>query len=70
MNLNNNQITVGELLDNPASRAVFQRRFGKWMKHPMVNASRTLTLEQLVQMAGVWLPQKTIRETMEELRKL
>ena len=40
------------------------------MKHPMVNASRTLTLEQLVQMAGVWLPQKTIRETMEELRKL
>ena len=70
MNLNNNQITVGELLDNPASRAVFQRRFGKWMKHPMVNASRTLTLEQLVQMAGVWLPLKTIRETMEELRKL
>ena len=70
MNLNNNQITVGELLDNPASRAVFQRRFGQWMKHPMVNASRTLTLEQLVQMAGVWLPQKTIRETMEELRKL
>ncbi len=70
MNLNNNQITVGELLDNPASRAVFQRRFGKWMKHPMVNASRTLTLEQLIQMAGVWLPQKTIRETMEELRKL
>ena len=61
---------MGELLDNPASRAVFQRRFGKWMKHPMVNASRTLTLEQLVQMAGVWLPQKTIRETMEELRKL
>ena len=70
MDLKGKQLTVGELLDDPRSRGVFQRRFGKWMKHPMVNASRTLTLEQLVQMAGVWLPQKTIRETMEELRKL
>lgn len=70
MNLKNNQITVGELLDNPNSKAVFQRRFGKWMKHPMVSASRTLTLEQLISMAGVWLPQKTIRETLEELKKL
>ena len=70
MNLNNNKITVGELLDDPKARAVFQRRFGKWMKHPMVNASRTLTLEQLIGIAEVWMPQKTIRETLEELKKL
>ena len=70
MNLKNNRITVGELLDNPDSKAVFQRRFGKWMKHPMVNASRTLTLEQLIGIAEVWMPQKMIRETLEELKKL
>ena len=28
MDLKRNQITVGELLDNPKARAVFQRRFG------------------------------------------
>ena len=47
MDLRQNQITVGELLQNPRARAVFQRRFGKWMKHPMVQAAHSLTLAQL-----------------------
>ena len=55
MNLKNNTITVGELLADPKARAVFQRRFGKWMKHPMVTAGRSLTLAQLVELAGVYL---------------
>lgn len=70
MDLKNDRITVGELLDDPKARAVFQRRFGKWMKHPMVAASRTLTLGQLMEMAGVWLPKKTIQETWQELSRL
>lgn len=70
MDLKNDRITVGELLDDPRARAVFQRRFGKWMKHPMVAASRTLTLSQLMEMAGVWLPKKTIQETWQELSRL
>lgn len=40
LDLRNNTITVGELLDNRASRSVFQRRFGKFMNHPLVGASR------------------------------
>ena len=59
-----------ELLDDPRSRAVFQRRFGKLMKHPMVSASRSLTLAQLMEMAAVWLPQKTIQETWKELKSI
>jgi len=70
LDLKNNRITVGELLDNERSRAVFQRRFGKWMKHPMVGASRSLTLAQLMEMAKVWLPQKVIDETWRELHRL
>ena len=49
MDLRNHTITVGELLDNPRSRAVFQRRFGKLMNHPMVGAARSLTLRQLAE---------------------
>mgnify|MGYP006934276576 CR=1 FL=1 len=70
MDLKNNQITVGELLDNPKSRAVFQRRFGRWMKHPMVQAAQSLTLAQLAEMAAVYLPKKTIEDTIRELRAL
>ena len=70
MDLRNQKITVGERLDNPKSRAVFQRRFGKFMKHPMVGAARSLTLSQLAEMAAVYLPQKTIQDTLRELEQL
>jgi hypothetical protein len=70
LNLRNQTITVGELLDNPKSRAVFQRRFGKLLNHPMAGAARTLTLKQLAEMAAVYLPPKTIRDTLEELGRL
>lgn len=70
MDLRNKTITVAQLLDNPRSRAVFQRRFGKLMKHPMVGAARSLTLGQLEEMAAVYLPQKTIQETLRELEQL
>ena len=40
------------------------------MNHPMVGAARTLTLKQLAEMAAVYLPQKTIEDTLKELRAL
>ena len=70
MDLRNRTITVGELLDDPRSNAVFQRRFGKFMKHPMVGAARSLTLAQLAEMAAVYLPKKTIQDTLRELEQL
>ena len=70
MDLRNQTITVGELLDDPKSRAVFQRRFGKLMKHPMVGAARSLTLRQLAEVAAVYLPQKTIQDTLRELSQI
>lgn len=70
MDLKDNRITVGELLDNEKSRAVFQRRFGKWMKHPMLVAGRSLTLTQLMELAKVYLPQSVIQDTWMELKNL
>ena len=70
MDLKNNKITVGELLDSPAARAVFQRRFPMVMKHPMLGAARTVTLEQLIAVAGAYIPQRTIQETLNELQKV
>ena len=70
MDLRNQTITVAELLDDPKSKAVFQRRFGKLMDHPMVGAARSLTLKQLAEMAAVYLPKKTIQDTLRELQQL
>lgn len=69
MDLRNKKITVGELLDDPRSRAVFQRRFGYLMNSPLVQAGRSLTLEQLIALAGTKLPRRVIEETLEELKK-
>lgn len=70
MDLKNNKITVGELLDNPKSHAVFQRRFPMVMKHPLLGAARTVTLEQLISFAGAYVPRNIVNETLQELRKL
>lgn len=70
MDLKNNRITVGELLDHPAARAVFQRRFPSVMKHPLLGAARTVTLEQLLSFSGAYLPKAVVTDTLQELRRL
>lgn len=70
MDLRNNKITVGELMDHAPSRAVFQRRFPMALRHPMMGAARTVTLEQVIAIASAYIPQKTIQDTLNELRKV
>ncbi len=70
MDLKNNKITVGELLDYGPSKAVFQKRFPMVMKHPMMGAARTVTLEQLIAFAGAYIPRKMIQETLSELQRV
>ena len=70
MNLKNNKVTVGELLGYAPAKAVFQKRFPMVLKHPMVGAARTVTLEQLIAVAGAYIPQRTIQDTLNELQKV
>lgn len=70
MNLRNNKITVGELLDYAPAKAVIQKQFPMVMRHPLVGASRTMTLEQIVSVAQAYIPQRKLEETLSELRKV
>ncbi|MEG0765973.1 MAG: hypothetical protein RR403_07980 [Pseudoflavonifractor sp.] len=70
MDLKNNKITLGELLDNSGSRAVLQRRFPMALKHPTLGAARTVTLEQLMAFAVAYIPRSTVNETLQELRRV
>lgn len=69
MDLKENTITLRELLANPKSKSVLQRRFGALLRHPMAGAAQCLTLAQLAEMAAVYLPPKVIQETLEELKR-
>ena len=70
MNLRNNQITLGELWDNPRSRAVFQKRIPILAKHPVKGAARTVTLEQLADFMTAWVPEVMVNGVIQDLKKL
>lgn len=70
MDLKNNQITLGALLDNPKSRAVLQRRFGALLSHPMLSMARNMTLQQIISMAGNQISPQVISQTLQELKNL
>ena len=70
MDLKNNKITVGELLDHPGAKALLTKRFPFVMKKPMTGAARTVTLEQLTAFLGPYLPASVIRDTVNDLKKL
>ena len=70
MDLRNNRITLGELWDNPHSRAVFQKRIPMIAKHPVKGAARTVTLQQLTDFMSAWVPQAMINGVVQDLKKL
>jgi hypothetical protein len=70
LNLKNNQITMKEVLANPAAKALLQKRFPLVMKHPLANAAQTLTLAQAIEFARVYVPQTTVNEILRELQKM
>ena len=70
MNLRNNKITLGELWDDPGSRAVFQKRIPMITRHPIKGAARTVTLDQLMDFMSAWVPQAMINAVLQDLKKL
>ena len=70
MDLRNNQITLGELWDDPKSRSVFQKRIPMLAKHPVKGAARTVTLEQLRDFMAGWVPGVMINGVISDLKKL
>ncbi|HIT32917.1 MAG TPA: hypothetical protein IAC25_08815 [Candidatus Enterenecus stercoripullorum] len=70
MDLRKKQITLGELWDNPRSRAVFQKRVPMLGKHPVKGAARSVTLEQLADFLSAWVPEAMIGGVIRDLERL
>ena len=70
MDLRGNRITLGELWDDPKSRAVFQKRIPMLAKHPVKGAARTVTREQLYDFMSAWVPGMMLNGVMSDLKKL
>ena len=70
MDLKNNKITVGELLDHPGARAVLAKRFPLIMKKPLTGAAHTVTLEQLTAFLSPYISAAVIWDAINDLKKV
>lgn len=71
MNLRNNQITVGEVLQNPRAYMLMQRQFPQLFRSPMMlRRARNMTLQQAMNMASRYVPQSTIQQVVAQLQAI
>lgn len=70
MNLNNNQITVKELLSNPKAKAIFQKEIPQIINHPKLNLVANLKLSEILVYAKGYLPQYKIDSILRQLEEV
>lgn len=70
VNLRENQITMGELLDHPAARRLLLRELPILAHHPMIAMGREMTLERAIALGAGWLPHHRVESILEQLRRL
>ena len=70
MDLKRHTITVAELLARSDARQVLQRRFPGLLTPGLTRAAGSMTLKQVLELAQLYVPQKAIREALEELERL
>ncbi len=52
MDLRNNQITIGEIVANPAAKALLEREFPQFANRAMLMMARNMTLSSVLRLAG------------------
>lgn len=70
MNLKNNNITVGELLSNPKSKAILTQEFPEYVNHPLVNFVSYMPLKKVLDYSKGKVSQDKIIKTLEKLKKI
>lgn len=70
MDLNNGNITIGQLLAYPPARALLTHQFPKLVHHPMARLAQGMTLNQAIKMAGDALPELQKQAILAKLKTL
>ncbi len=70
MELENNQITMKELSQNKAAFALIKKRFPRVISEKLIEAAGSLTLAQVLDLAGVYVPPAVLNETVRDLKRL
>jgi hypothetical protein len=70
MNLRDNEITIGEVIANPAAKALLKKEFPEVASPLMLSMAKKMTLAGVLELArGRYTPDK-IQRVLSELRAL
>ncbi|HIU42795.1 MAG TPA: hypothetical protein IAB67_00670 [Candidatus Ventrousia excrementavium] len=70
MDLRNGNITVGELLRNPAAVRIFNEEFPGVLQSPMVRMARGMSLNRVLGHVRGRVPQQKLDRLLTRLREL
>lgn len=70
MDLRNQQITIGEILEYPGARELLRKKFPFVFRKQFSGSAKSVTLEQLIALVGGFLPQRTLSDTIQALERL
>jgi hypothetical protein len=68
MDLRNNLITVGEILNNPKAKAILTREFPELMNPLLIGMARRMTLSDVLLKAHGRYPKEKLDRVLSELR--
>lgn len=69
MDLRDNNITIGELMKNPAARQIGVREFPQLMNRTALAIVRDMSLGQVLSMFGGGLSRERIERILKELKR-
>lgn len=70
LNLQNGNIRVGDLLQNPGAVRIFNEEFPGMLNSPMVRMARGMSLNRVLGHVRGKVPQQKINRVLERLRAL
>jgi hypothetical protein len=70
MDLRNNQITVGELLENPAAKKLLEKEFPEITNPMMLGFARPMTIAKVLEFSRGQYPQDKIDKILAALRAI
>jgi hypothetical protein len=70
MNLRQNQITIGELLNHPIAKEVLEKELPQFAKKPYIQMASKMTLQQVLMMNKGHVPLNHVNRIIKELEAI
>lgn len=70
MDLRNNRITIGELLNNPKAKAVLASELPEMSGSPYLILVRGMTLEKVISKWGGHIPPERLQRIVKKLKEI